>query len=155
LNADRYIKEAKEQIQGLLDQPGQYRIQEIRQAYQDCMTEHCGVFRTDEVMQTGLVKLRELQQKYSQVRLDDRGTSWNTELIEALELRSLFVVGEMILFSAINRKESRGSHFREDYDQRDDASFLKHTLAYYSAAGIDINYMPVVLNQFEPQERKY
>jgi succinate dehydrogenase / fumarate reductase, flavoprotein subunit len=155
LNDDRYIQEAKAQIQTLFDQSGQYRIQEIRQAYQDCMTEHCGVFRTDEVMQQGLVKLRELQQKYSQIRLDDRGTSWNTELIEALELRSLFVVGEMILFSAINRKESRGSHFREDYNQRDDATFLKHTLAYYSAAGIDINYMSVVINQFEPQERKY
>ncbi len=155
LNADRYITEAKAQIQGLFDQSGQYRIHEIRQAYQDCMTEHCGVFRTDEVMQAGLVQLRELQQKYSQIRLDDRGTSWNTELIEALELRSLFVVGEMILFSAINRKESRGSHFREDYQQRDDAAFLKHTLAYYSAAGIDINYLPVVINQFEPQERKY
>jgi succinate dehydrogenase / fumarate reductase flavoprotein subunit len=155
LNADHYIAEAKAQIQGLFDQSGQYRIHEIRQAYQDCMTEHCGVFRTDEVMQAGLIQLRELQQKYRQIRLDDRGTSWNTELIEALELRSLFVVGEMILFSAINRKESRGSHFREDYSQRDDAAFLKHTLAYYSAAGIDINYLPVVINQFEPQERKY
>ena len=155
LDVDRYIRDAKEQIEALFNQSGQYRIQEIRQAYQDCMTEHCGVFRTEEVMQTGLAKLRELQQKYSQIRLDDRGTSWNTELIEALELRSLFVVGEMILFSAINRKESRGSHFREDYAQRDDAAFLKHTLAYYSAAGIDINYMPVVINQFEPQERKY
>jgi succinate dehydrogenase / fumarate reductase, flavoprotein subunit len=155
LNDDRYIQEAKAQIQALFDQSGQYRINEIRQAYQDCMTEHCGVFRTDAVMQAGLVKLRELQQKYSQIRLDDRGTSWNTELIEALELRSLFVVGEMILFSANNRKESRGSHFREDYPQRDDAAFLKHTLAYYSAAGIDINYMPVVINRFEPQERKY
>ncbi|BAS55966.1 succinate dehydrogenase flavoprotein subunit [Leptolyngbya boryana NIES-2135] len=155
LNADHYITEAQAQIQGLFNQSGQYRIHEIRQAYQDCMTEHCGVFRTDEVMQAGLLQLRELQQKYSQIRLDDRGTSWNTELIEALELRSLFVVGEMILFSAINRKESRGSHFREDYQQRDDAAFLKHTLAYYSAAGIDINYLPVVINQFEPQERKY
>ncbi|MBD1856617.1 MULTISPECIES: succinate dehydrogenase/fumarate reductase flavoprotein subunit [Leptolyngbya] len=155
LNADHYITEAKAQIQGLFNQSGQYRIHEIRQAYQDCMTEHCGVFRTDEAMQAGLLQLRELQQKYSQIRLDDRGTSWNTELIEALELRSLFVVGEMILFSAINRKESRGSHFREDYQQRDDAAFLKHTLAYYSAAGIDINYLPVVINQFEPQERKY
>ena len=155
LNVDRYIQDAKEQIQSLFNQSGQYRIQEIRQAYQDCMTEHCGVFRTEAVMQAGLVKLRELQQKFSQIRLDDHGTAWNTELIEALELRSLFVVGEMILFSALNRQESRGSHFREDYSQRDDCAFLKHTLAYYSAAGIDIDYLPVVIDQFEPKERKY
>lgn len=155
VDVDRYIAEAKEQIQALLDQTGEYRIQEIRQAYQDCMTEHCGVFRTESVMQQGLNQLRELQKKYSQVRLDDKGKLWNTELIEALELRSLFVVGEMILFSAINRKESRGSHSREDFTQRDDTNFLKHTLAYYSAAGIDINYLNVVINRFEPQERKY
>jgi succinate dehydrogenase / fumarate reductase flavoprotein subunit len=155
VNVDRYIQEAKDQIQSLLEQSGEYRIQQIRQAYQDCMTEHCGVFRTESVMQEGLEQLRSLQKKYSQVRLDDKGKLWNTELIEALELRSLFVVGEMILFSALNRKESRGSHCREDYSQRDDGHFLKHTLAYYSAAGIDIRYMPVVINRFQPQERKY
>ncbi len=155
INADRYLQDAKDQLQALLSQSGQYRIHEIRQAYQDCMTEHCGVFRTEETMQKGLAKLRELQQKYTQIRLDDRGTVWNTEIVEALELRSLFVVGEMILFSALNRKESRGSHFREDFQTRDDANFLKHTLAYYSAAGIDIDYMNVVIDRFEPQERKY
>jgi succinate dehydrogenase / fumarate reductase flavoprotein subunit len=155
VNENQYIQDAKDQLQALLDQTGQYRIQEIRQSYQDCMTEHCGVFRTEAVMQEGLDKLRDLQKKYIQVRLDDKGKRWNTELIEALELRSLFVVGEMILFSALNRKESRGSHSREDFTQRDDTNFLKHTLAYYSAAGIDINYMPVVINRFEPQERKY
>lgn len=155
INADRYLQEAKDQLQALLDQSGEYRIHEIRQAYQDCMTEHCGVFRTEETMQRGLAELRNLQQKYTQIRLDDRGTAWNTEIIEALELRSLFVVGEMILFSALNRKESRGSHFREDFQARDDANFLKHTLAYYSAAGIDIGYMNVVIDRFEPQERKY
>ncbi|NDJ18911.1 succinate dehydrogenase/fumarate reductase flavoprotein subunit [Myxacorys almedinensis] len=155
LNADRYVNDAQEQLQSLLDQPGDYRIHQIRQAYQDCMTEHCGVFRTEAVMQDGLTQLRHLQKKYAQIRVDDKGKIWNTELIEAMELRSLFVVGEMILTSALNRKESRGSHCREDYKQRDDTTFLKHTLAYYSAAGIDLDYMPVVINQFEPQERKY
>ena len=155
VDGDRYITETATQIQALLDQPGVYRIAEIRQAYQDCMTEHCGVFRTEDVMRTGLAKLKEIQQKYTQIRLDDKGTLWNTEITEALELRSLLVVGDMILTSALNRQESRGSHFREDFSQRDDRNFLKHTLAYYSPAGIDLDYMPVVVNMFEPQERKY
>jgi succinate dehydrogenase / fumarate reductase, flavoprotein subunit len=155
LNEEKYFDEAATQVQALFDQEGDYRINEIRQAYQDCMTEHCGVFRTEAVMSEGLTKLREIASRYAQVKLDDRGKIWNTELIEALELRSLLVVGEMILASALNRKESRGSHCREDYSQRDDQHFLQHTLAYYSAAGVEVNYMPVVVNLFEPQERKY
>jgi succinate dehydrogenase / fumarate reductase, flavoprotein subunit len=150
-----YIKEAKEEIQALLDQPGKYRINQVRQAFQDCMTEYCGVFRTQELMRQGLEKIQELQEKASQIYLDDKGNSWNTEIVEALEMRSLMVVGQTILSSALNRQESRGAHFREDYPQRDDENFLRHTLAYYSTAGIDIQYRPVTITMFEPKERKY
>ena len=65
------------------------------------------------------------------------------------------IVGQLILTSALNRQESRGAHFREDYTQRDDANFLNHTMAYYSPAGIDLQYRPVTITLFEPQERKY
>ncbi len=155
IDESRYKQEATAQLQSLLDQNGSYRIAQIRQQYQDCMTQYCGVFRSEAVMQEGIAKLQEIQQNYAQVRLDDKGKCFNTELIEALELRSLMIVGEMILTSALNRKESRGSHSREDYPDRDDTNFLKHTLTYYSPAGIDINYMPVTISMFQPQERKY
>jgi succinate dehydrogenase / fumarate reductase flavoprotein subunit len=155
LEESRYRREASQQIQSLLDQEGAYRIAQIRQEYQDCMTDYCGVFRQESRMQEGIHKLKEIQQKYNQVRLDDRGKYWNTELIEALELRSLMLVGEVILASALNRQESRGAHAREDYPDRDDANFLKHTLAYYSPAGVDIRYKPVTITMFQPQERKY
>jgi succinate dehydrogenase / fumarate reductase, flavoprotein subunit len=150
-----YITEAQSQIQALLDQPAQYRIAQVRQAYQDCMTEHCGVFRSEAVMREGLTQLQQIQQQYNQIGLDDKDKLWNTEIIEALELRSVMIVGEVILTSALNRRESRGSHAREDYPDRDDANFLKHTFAYYSPAGIDITYRPVKITQFQPQERKY
>jgi succinate dehydrogenase / fumarate reductase, flavoprotein subunit len=151
----KYLQAAKGQLQALLDHPGEYRINQVRQEFQDCMTQYCGVFRTAAIMQTGLQKLAEIKRKAERVRLDDRGTSWNTELIEAMELRSLLLVGEVILTSALNRKESRGSHYREDFEQRDDGNFLQHTLAYADAAGVRLEYMPVVVNRFEPQERKY
>jgi succinate dehydrogenase / fumarate reductase flavoprotein subunit len=155
VDEQRYILEAKQQIQALIAQPGKYRINQIRQKFQDTMTEYCGVFRTEELMRQGWENLQALQQQYSEIYLDDKGTCWNTELVEALELRSLMIVGQTILASALNRQESRGAHFREDFPQRDDSNFLKHTMAYYSPAGVDIQYLPVVINMFEPQERKY
>jgi succinate dehydrogenase / fumarate reductase flavoprotein subunit len=155
VDEQRYIQEAQEQIKALVDRPGQYRINQVRQKFQDTMTEYCGVFRSAELMQEGLHKLEELEKQYQEVYLDDKGKSWNTEIVEALELRSLIIVGKMILTSALNRQESRGAHSREDFTQRDDDKFLKHTLAYYSPAGIDLAYMPVAITMFEPQERKY
>lgn len=155
LNESFYLQEAQAQIQSLLNQPGQYRIHQVRQAFQDCMTQYCGVFRTAELMREGLEQIQTLQTQLNQIYLDDRGNVWNTEIIEALELQSLMVVGQVILTSALNRQESRGAHFREDFPQRDDQNFLKHTLAYYSPAGIDLEYKPVTITRFEPQERKY
>jgi succinate dehydrogenase / fumarate reductase flavoprotein subunit len=154
-DAQSYLTVAQEQMQQLINQSGTLRINEVRQEFQDCMTEYCGVFRSHEVMEEGLVKLQEIKAKYEQIYLDDKHPAWNTELIEALELRSIMVVGEMILTSALNRQESRGSHAREDFRDRDDERFLQHTLAYYSPAGIELNYMPVVISRFEPKERKY
>jgi len=155
LDEQRYITEAKQQIQALMEQSGQYRIDQIRTDFQDCMTQHCGVFRTAELMESGLQQLQQLQQQYSQIYLDDKGSCWNTEIVEALEMRSLMIVAQLILTSALNRQESRGAHFREDYSERDDRNFLKHTMAYYSPAGIDLQYRPVTITMFEPQERKY
>lgn len=151
----RYITEAKAQIQALFERKEGYRISQLRQEFQDVMTTHCGVFRTEEIMQEGMKKIAELQAKYQQIYLDDQGKLWNTEIIEALELRSILIVGQMILTSACNRQESRGAHSREDYPQRDDPNFLRHTLAYYSPAGVDLSYRPVSITRFEPQERKY
>ncbi|MGL5034481.1 MAG: FAD-binding protein, partial [Microcystaceae cyanobacterium] len=155
LDPQVYLTETQTKIDGLLNQSGSLRISELRQEFQDCMTEHCGVFRTKSVMEEGLTKIQELKAKYSQIYLDDKQPHWNTELVEALELQNILVVGEMILTSALKREESRGSHAREDFTERNDPQFLQHTLAHYSPAGIDIDYMPVVINRFEPLERKY
>ncbi|NCR22526.1 MAG: succinate dehydrogenase/fumarate reductase flavoprotein subunit [Microcystis aeruginosa L111-01] len=154
-NPDIYLQDAKEEITALLTKKGTIRIGQLRQQFQDCMTQHCGVFRTEATMREGIKQIGELKRKYEQIYLDDPGDCWNTELIEAWELQSLMVVGEIILTSALNRQESRGAHSREDFPQRDDQNFLQHTLAYYSPDRIDIDYMPVVIQDFTPVERKY
>jgi len=155
INDPAYLWAAQKRINALLHQSGTLRIGQLRQSFQDCMTEYCGVFRTQELIREGLNQLQQLKQQYQHLRLDDHGSCWNTEIIEALELQSLMVVGEIILTSALNRQESRGAHCREDFPQRDDANFLNHTMAYYSPAGIDLSYRPVTITMFEPQERKY
>lgn len=155
IDEQHYRISTQKQINHLLMQSGTIRINQLRQAFQDCMTEYCGVFRSQDLMSEGLKQLQQLKQQYQQIYLDDKGNCWNTELIEALELRNLMVVGEIILTCALNRQESRGAHCREDFQERDDTNFLKHTMAYYSPAGIDLTYRPVTITMFEPQERKY
>jgi succinate dehydrogenase / fumarate reductase, flavoprotein subunit len=150
-----YLQEARSQLQQLLDQPGEIRIAALRQDVQDCMTQYCGVFRSEELISKGLQEMQYLKQKYQAIRLDDKGTVWNTEILEALELKSLMLVGEIIMTSALNRQESRGAHCREDFPTRNDEAFLKHTLATYHSGEVQLEYMPVVLTRFEPQERKY
>lgn len=155
VNEHLYLQTAKNQVQELLNKSGDCRIGKLRQEFQDTMTLHCGVFRTEEVMAEGLKQLQALQERYQNIYLDDRGKLWNTEVIEALELQSIMIVGQMILTSALNRRESRGAHSREDYTTRDDNNFLKHSLAYYSSDAINLDYRPVAITMFEPQERKY
>ncbi|NJN37471.1 MAG: succinate dehydrogenase/fumarate reductase flavoprotein subunit [Acaryochloridaceae cyanobacterium CSU_3_4] len=155
VDEQHYLQSAHTQIQQLLAQSGEFRINAIRQRVQDCLSQHCGVFRTEAVIKEGINTLQNLKQQYEQIRLDDKDSVWNTEIIEALELRNLMVVGEVIMAAALQRQESRGAHSREDYPVRDDERFLQHTLAYFSPQGVTLQYMPVTLTQFEPQERKY
>ena len=155
LDPDRYLKDTRSRLQGLLDRDGDERIAKVRQDFQDMMTYHCGVFRTEELMGQGLGQFDDFWRRSDRVRVDDKGSCWNTELIEALELQNLMTVGQAILTSAYHRKESRGAHCREDFTTRDDQNFLRHTLAYWSDRTLNIQYMPVNLGMFEPQERKY
>lgn len=155
IDEQSYLNAAQAKIKALVEKSGTLRLNQLRQAFQDCMTQFCGVFRNQASMEEGLNQLQQFKQQYQQIYLDDKGNCWNTEIIEALELRNLMIVGEMILTSALNRRESRGAHSREDYPQRDDPNFLKHTLAFYSSAGIDLQYKPVNITLFEPKERKY
>ena len=155
VDEQHYLQEAKDRINNLLSQEGNLRIHQLKVNFQDSMTEHCGVFRTEEVMKEGLDNIQQLKAQYPQIKLDDQSLAWNTELIEALELQNIMIVGEMILTSAYHRQESRGAHSREDFPSRNDPDFLRHTLASYQDNQVNIDYMPVVIDMFEPKERKY
>jgi succinate dehydrogenase flavoprotein subunit len=127
----------------------------LREEVQQLMTDKCSVFRTDEGMEEALVSLRSLEDRYEHVVIDNKGSSFNTDLLEALELESLLRLAEAIVVSAIGRKESRGAHSREDYPERDDEGYLKHTLIRRTDAGPTLSYKPVTITRFQPKPRTY
>jgi succinate dehydrogenase / fumarate reductase flavoprotein subunit len=128
----------------------------LREEMQDVMQDDVGIYRTGEGMAAALGRIRELQQRYAGVVVGDKGTRYNTDLLEAWELGSLLDLAEVTTVAALNRTESRGAHMREDYESRNDAEWMKHTLTTRTAdGGIDITYKPVVLTKFEPKERVY
>jgi succinate dehydrogenase / fumarate reductase flavoprotein subunit len=106
-------------------------------------------------MKEALEKVRELKKRYQNIHLEGRSPIFNTELIEALELQNLLEIAEVIALCALNRTESRGSHYRRDHPKRDDVNWLKHTMAHKKGDEITLDYKPVTITRFPPQERKY
>ena len=99
--------------------------------------------------------LRDLQERYKGVGVEDEGHQFNTELLEAIELGYLLDNAEQLVHAALNRTESRGAHSREDFKERDDAEWLKHTMIYKDGDGVRIDYKPVTLGKYEPKPRTY
>ncbi|GMR05333.1 MAG: succinate dehydrogenase/fumarate reductase flavoprotein subunit [Thermodesulfobacteriota bacterium] len=129
----------------------------IRNDMEEVMEAHGGIFRDSERLAAGLEKIRELKARYAKTALTDRGECYNSELLSVIELGSMLDVSESILFGALNRTESRGSHSRIDFPARDDANWLKHTVVSKDPATgeLKISYRPVSVTKFKPQERKY
>jgi succinate dehydrogenase / fumarate reductase flavoprotein subunit len=142
---------------------GSERIAVIRKELQDSMDRNAQIFRTDESLQEVTELIEALRARYRNVRVQDKGKRFNTDLLEAVELGFLLDLAEVLVYSARARRESRGGHMREDYPDRDDKEFLVHTMAYLvgdpesADAGehIRLDWKPVVITNYPPMERKY
>ncbi|GAB08710.1 succinate dehydrogenase flavoprotein subunit [Gordonia araii NBRC 100433] len=143
----------------VLSEHGNERVADIRTDLQQTMDNNASVFRTEETLTRALADVQALKERYNHVRVHDKGKRFNSDLLEAIELGFLLEMAEVTVIGALNRKESRGGHAREDYPNRDDANYMKHTMAYKKGQGlladIELDYKPVVQTRYEPMERKY
>jgi succinate dehydrogenase / fumarate reductase flavoprotein subunit len=127
----------------------------LRARMRQIMTDCCSVFRNNDDMVKGLEEIRSIKEQYRSVSIDNKAEKFNTDLLDAIELESLLGLAEAILVSAIVRTESRGAHYREDYPERDDHNWLKHTMVTAGADGLEISFKPVKITKFEPKARTF
>ncbi|AZZ82899.1 MULTISPECIES: succinate dehydrogenase flavoprotein subunit [Gordonia] len=143
----------------LLSDHGHERVADIRTELQASMDNNASVFRTEETLKQALTDIHRFKERYAHIRVHDKGKRFNSDLLEAIELGFLLEMAEVTVVGALNRKESRGGHAREDYPDRDDVNYKRHTMAYKKGtdllADIELDYKPVVETRYEPMERKY
>ena len=144
------------EIDWVLTNNGNERVPHLRHELQQGMTDNAGVFRSEETLKLQVENVKVLRERYKNIRIDDKSKIFNTELQEAIEFGHMLDYSLFIVESALARKESRGAHYREDFDKRDDENFLKHTMAYMDDNGeITLDYMDVVLGKHELMARTY
>jgi succinate dehydrogenase / fumarate reductase flavoprotein subunit len=146
-------------VEGLRSGSGSERVADLRRAMQETMDLNAQVYRTEATLKQALGDVQELKRRYRNIAIQDKGTRYNTDLLEAIELGFLLDLAELVVVGALERKESRGGHAREDYPNRDDVNFMRHTMAYRrpddGGDTIQLDYKPVTITRYQPMERKY
>ena len=150
--ADEYKRITRDFLQ---KDGGSERIATLRKEMHQIMEQSVDIFRSESGLKEACNKIEELKDRFSSILIEDKSLNFNTELTSALELENMIDVAESIIFSALSRRESRGSHQRTDFVNRDDENFLRHSLAYRTEAESRIEYQDVVITKWPPGERVY
>lgn len=152
---DDALKDENEKIDNILSSNGKENISTLKEELNEIMEKNVGIFRNAEGLKAALNKVKELQDRYGNIKLNDTKRRVNLSLVGALELKGSIDVAVAIVEGALARKESRGAQFRTDFTERNDTDFLKHTLAYFSEDEIKLDSKEVTLGYFEPKKREY
>ena len=147
-------------VEELRSSTGTERTITLRKELQETMDMNAQVYRTEVTLKQALTDVQDIKRRYRNVSIQDKGVRYNTDLLEAIELGFLIDLAEVLVVGALERKESRGGHAREDYPNRDDVNFMRHTMAYrkFDSAGqdyVELAYKPVTVTRYQPMERKY
>ncbi|PID64771.1 MAG: fumarate reductase (quinol) flavoprotein subunit [Gammaproteobacteria bacterium] len=158
--SDSLKQQAEDIIKGinvLRQQTGTESIADIHKELTLTMEDHCGIYREQGLLQTGLDKVNKLIERYQHIEIKDKSAHFNTEILMAYELGMLLDVAKVMLVSALSRTESRGAHQRleDEFSDRDDENFLKHTLAYYDNGEVKLDYETVNITRSQPRIRVY
>jgi succinate dehydrogenase / fumarate reductase, flavoprotein subunit len=152
---DQY-KASLGRVEKIKNANGKEKVAKLREELQNIMTDKVGVYRDAKNLREAVDAVKELEERFAHISIDDKGMKFNTDLAEALELGNLLDFARLIVAGALNREESRGGHARSDFPKRDDTDWLKHTIAFmHPDRSITFDYKPVVITNFQPQERKY
>jgi succinate dehydrogenase / fumarate reductase flavoprotein subunit len=146
---------SKSQFEALKNGSGKANVFNISTELKKVMFNDVGIYRNEKDMLSALEKVHELKARFKDVKVSDTGKLFNTELLNAWELGNMLEIAEVIAMSAINRKESRGGHSREDFPNRDDQNWLKHTLIWNKNGKLEIGYKSVVITKYQPKARVY
>lgn len=149
------VAETVKLIEHMRNSRGTEKIAVIRKELQDTMDKNAQVYRTEDSLNEALDKIKELRVRYENIQVQDRGQRFNTDLLEAIELGFLLDLAEVLAFTSRERRESRGGHYREDFDTRNDEQFMVHSMAYKAGDEIRLGWKPVVITNYPPMERKY
>ena len=154
--AESEVKREEERVNSLFEADGKEKLADLRSELSDVMSYGAGIFREEKKMKEALEKVREIKERAKHVKVYDGERTFNTNLQQTLEFLNLVDIAETIVLPAIERKESRGAHYRTDYPKRDDENFLKHSIVERGDDGeLRLSWKPVVITKYQPEERKY
>jgi succinate dehydrogenase / fumarate reductase flavoprotein subunit len=152
---EKLVADRMGHIKDLLARQGSENLYALKREVRQMMDRDVGVFRTAAELEHGLSVVRQIRERSRNAPVNDKGALYNSNLFHALELENLLDLAEVTIVGAIAREESRGAHARRDFKVRDDERWLKHTLAWYTGGAPRLDYKPVVIDQWKPEERKY
>lgn len=155
LPQEKLAAEEKRVFNRILGSEGTERVATIRETMRHMMNEKAWIYRTGDQLESGLKEIRQLKQKFKNIKVEDKSRPFNTGMLNALQLDFMLDLAEVTMASALPRAESRGAHSRIDFPKRDDQNWLKHTLAYYTKDGPRLEYGPVAVTRWQPVARTY